>query len=120
MPEWSSRSHNVRLADSCTVAHKSVEMPSVSTAEVLIGHDNKSDAVRYHTDMGAHGVKSYPLQEIQQRTSSEVDFSRGGSDFVSNGDSLPPPKRSVIVRPLVTPPGSPHVLSPWKTCGELL
>jgi len=34
----------------------------------------------------------------------------------SKGDSLPPTKLSVIVRPLVSPPGSPHGIS--KTCGE--
>ena len=48
MPKWSSSSHNVRLAYSCTVADKPVEKPPVSTVEVLIGHGRKSNVARQH------------------------------------------------------------------------
>ena len=56
-----------------------------------------------------------PHAKIEPRPSSEVD-SVAVDQISSKGDSLPPTKLSVIVRPLVSPPGSPHGIS--KTCGE--
>lgn len=121
MLEWSSPSHNVRLAYSCTVANKPVERPLVSTVEVLIGHGCK---VGYrqtaHTSvvMRAHGMKTHQLVRTEQRTLSEVDSVKV-DQISSNGDSLPPPKRSVIVRDPV-PPQAPRMAFPKNLWGIAL